>query len=239
MFQITLAGIGIEIDNRYGYVEEQCIGYRDGGEKPAFRVRVSSDELNTYLSACGRPMTPGEAESLLLYRRICEKLPAYDAFMLHAAVVRIGGRAYAFSARRGVGKTTHARLWQRVFPGEAEILNGDKPILRIQGGRFWAFGTPWGGKEGTQMNVGCPLSAVCFLEQAAQNRIEICPVADTVARMLDATVYSEDAMLRDQLAALIGQAVRVTPAYRLYCRPDEEAVRLAFHALSQAQNRLI
>ena len=89
------------------------------------------------------------------------------------------------------------------------------------------------------MNVGCPLNAVCFLEQATYNRIEPCPTADAVVGMLDATVYAEDAGLRDRLATLIGQAVRVTPAYRLYCRPDEEAVRLAFHTLEQARNGLI
>lgn len=239
MFVIVLAGIGVEIDNRYGYVEEQCREYRADGDRADFRVRVSSDELNTYLLTAGRPLTPGEAESALLYRKICERLPEYDAFVLHAAVVRHGGRAYAFSARRGVGKTTHAELWRRVFPLHAEIINGDKPIVRIQGGRFWAFGTPWCGKEGRQINVGCPLQALCFLEQDRQNRIEPSPVADTVARMLDATVYAEDAATRDRLASLIGRAVRVTPAYRLYCRPDEEAVRVAFHALSRAQNGLI
>ena len=239
MFVIVLAGIGVEIDNRYGYVEEQCREYRTDSGLVDFRVRVTSDELNTYLLTAGRPMMPGEAESVLLYRKICQQLPAYDAFVFHAAVVRHDGRADAFSARRGTGKTTHAELWRRVFPLQAEILNGDKPILRIQGGRFWAFGTPWCGKEGRQMNVGCPLQAVCFLEQGRENRIETSPVADTVARMLDATVYAEEAALRDRLATLIGRAVRVTPAYRLYCRPDEEAVRVAFHALSQAQNGLI
>jgi hypothetical protein len=109
----------------------------------------------------------------------------------------------------------------------------------MQEGRFWAFGTPWCGKEGNQINTGCPVSAICFLEQAAQNRIEVCPTADTVANMLDATIYSEDAVRIDRLAALIGCAVRVMPAYRLYCRPDEEAVRLAFHALSQAQSGVV
>ena len=184
-------------------------------------------------------MTAGEAESALLYRKICERLPDYDAFVFHAAVVRLNGRAYAFSARRGVGKTTHVVLWQSVFPKMAEILNGDKPILRMQEGRFWAFGTPWCGKEGNQINTGSPVSAICFLEQAAQNRIEVCPTADTVANMLDATIYSEDQERRDRLAALIGRAVRVMPAYRLYCRPDEEAVRLAFHALSSAQSGVV
>ena len=239
MFRITLAGVGVELDNRYGYVEEQCKDYLDGTGSPDFRVRVTTDEVEHYRATCGRPLGAGEAESALLYQKICQQLPAYDAVMLHAAVVRLQGRAYAFSARRGVGKTTHVELWQRVFPREAEILNGDKPILRIQGGRFWAFGTPWCGKEGRQMNVGCPLNAICFLEQAVQNRIEVCPTADTVAGMLDATVYSENALLRDRLAILIGQAVRVTPAYRLYCRHDAEAVRLAFHTLAQARNGLV
>ncbi len=234
MFCIRMAELNMELDNRYAYVEALCRDYAVSDGQPAFRVRVNADETEAYLAVCGRPLTAPEAEAHLLYRRICERLPAYDALLLHAAVVEMDGRGYAFSARRGVGKTTHTTLWQSHFAGRATVINGDKPIIRrASDGRLWAYGTPWCGKEGKQSNRRVPLSALCFLEQAPENRMAPTGTADTVARLLEATVLPPDQALQDRMATLVGYVARITPAYTLACRPDTAAAELAYEFLSQ------
>ncbi len=234
MFTIRMADLLIELDNRYQYVEALCRDYITAEGPVLFRVRIAAAEIEDYLATCGRPMIAPEAEAHLLYRRICERLPAYDALLLHAAVVDLDGRGYAFSARRGVGKSTHTGLWQTHFPGRAVIINGDKPIIRrAPDGRLWAYGTPWCGKEGKQKNRKTPLTALCFLEQAAVNRIAPAMTADIAARLLEATVLPPDATLQDRMAALVGYMVRRTPAYILSCRPDTAAAELACEFLTQ------
>ena len=93
MFTVRLCGLNIEIDNRYGYVESLCRNYigTDGGAA-AFRVRVSGEDICGYRAECDRRMSDAEAESALLYRAICGRMPAYDALLLHAAVVAVDGR---------------------------------------------------------------------------------------------------------------------------------------------------
>ena len=234
MFKIRIAGVTVEIDNRYNYVFEKCRDYGSLEGTPAFRVSVSNAEIVSYQATCGRPLTLPEAESHLIYRHICQQMPHYGAFLFHAAVVEIEGRGYAFSARRGVGKSTHAALWQTHFAGRATVINGDKPLVRRSpDGRFWAYGTPWCGKEGLQVNRKCPLTAICFLEQGDQNRVAVSPVADTAARLMEATCAPADADGQDRLAALIGAAVRDVPAFTLTCRPDVEAAEVAYRFLSQ------
>ncbi len=240
MLTIRIADLCVELDNRYSYVEELCRDYRDGRDyvapagTPAFRVRVTEDEVSRYVATCGRPMTPPEAEAHLLYRRLCERLPAYDALLLHAAVVAMDGRGYAFCAPRGTGKTTHTTLWQAHFAGRATVINGDKPIIRrAPDGRLWAYGTPWCGKEGKNQNTKIPLSAICFLEQAPVNRITPSPVGDTVPRLLGATLLPPDPALQDRMAALVGIITREIPAVTLACRPDTAAAELAYEFLSQ------
>lgn len=243
MFCIRIAELVIEIDNRYGYVEELCRDYIVHDGKPLFRVSVSRDELDTYISASGRCIPLDEAESHLIYRRICGRLPMYGAFVFHAAAVLQGERAYAFSAARGVGKTTHAKLWQEVFNGNglvprAEIINGDKPILRAIEGRLWIWGTPWSGKERIQKNTAKPLCAICFLEQGRENIIEPCRAADTIARILESTEYPDTQEGVDALARLVAKTVKSVPSFTLKCRPDEEAVRVAWLELSHAEEGL-
>ena len=234
MFCIRLAGITVEIDNRHNYVLEQCKDYLCTDGTPAFRVAVSNAEVLTYQASCGRPMTLPEAESHLLYRRICQRMPAYGVYLLHAAVIEMEGRGYAFSARRGVGKSTHTALWQKHFPGRATVINGDKPLIRrAPDGRFWAYGTPWCGKEGKGVNRRCPLTAICFLEQGAQNRVSVTNTADAAARIMEATILPPDSDGQDRMAALVGATVRDIPAFTLSCRPDMEAVEVAYEFLSQ------
>ena len=234
MFRIRLAGITVEIDNRHNLVFEQCKDYLCDDCAPAFRVAVSTAETQAYQASCGRPMTLPEAESYLLYRRICERRPAYGVYLLHAAVVEMDGRGYAFSAKRGTGKSTHTELWQSHFKGRATVINGDKPLVRrAPDGRFWAYGTPWCGKEGKQVNRICPLTAICFLEQGVTNRVTVTPTADTTARLLEATVLPPDQEGQDCMAALLGATVRDIPAFTLTCRPDIEAAEVAYEFLSQ------
>ena len=70
------ATITVEIDNRHNFVCEQCAEYLCNDCVPAFRVAVSTADMQSYQASCGRPMTLPEAESYLLYRRICERMPA-------------------------------------------------------------------------------------------------------------------------------------------------------------------
>jgi hypothetical protein len=234
MFRIRLAGITVEIDNRHNLVFEQCKDYLCDDCAPAFRVAVSTAETQAYQASCGRPMTLPEAESYLLYRRICERMPRYGVFLLHAAVVEMEGRGYAFSARRGTGKSTHTELWQSHFKGRATVINGDKPLIRrAPDGRFWAYGTPWCGKEGKGVNRRCPLNAICFLEQGTKNHVSVTSTADAAARIMEATVLPPDPDGQDRMAALVGAAVRDIPALTLTCRPDAEAVEVAYEFLSQ------
>ncbi len=234
MFRIRIAELNIEIDNRCGYVEQLCRDYLAPAESPALRVRVSERDVLDYMAASGRPMTYPEGEAHLLYRRICEHMPAYDAILIHAAVVEMNGRGYAFCAPRGTGKTTHTTLWQTHFAGRATVINGDKPIIRLApDGRLWAYGTPWCGKEGKNQNRRVPLSALCFLLQAPENRIERTTTADTVTHLLASTLLPPDPALQDRMAALVGIITRETPAYTLACRPDTAAAELAYEFLSQ------
>ena len=240
MFRIRLAGITVEVDNRHNYVYEQCADYLCTDSAPAFRVAVSTAEMQDYQASCGRSITLAEAESFLIYRRICERMPKYGVFLLHAAVVELDGRGYAFSARRGVGKSTHTELWQTRFQGhagdryKATVINGDKPLVRrAPDGRFWAYGTPWCGKEGKGVNRRCSLNAICFLEQGAQNRVSVTSTADAAARIMEATVLPPDTEGQDRIAALVGATVRDIPALTLTCRPDMEAVEVAYEFLSQ------
>lgn len=237
MFVIQLCRVNIEIDNRFAYVEKLCRDYvvKDSEIAPAFRVSVSLDELRNYVSHVGRPMAEDEAESYLVYRKICGQMPAYNAYLLHAAVVAVDGEGYAFSAARGEGKTTHTALWETLFAHKgATVINGDKPLIKLEDdGSVTAWGTPWCGKEGKQVNACVSLKAICFLEKGPVNQMRSVSTADGVARMLASTILPPTSALQDAMAYLVGTTLKKTPAYLLSCRPDKEAAMLAYTTLTK------
>ena len=238
MFRIKIAGVIVEIDNSFDCVKTQCKAYTIECGTPDIYVSATDEDIRAYRAATPFfvGMSDGEIESRVIYQKICEQMPAHGAYLFHASVVMMDGRGYAFSAARGVGKTTHSTLWQTYFGADrATIINGDKPLVRREPtGCFVVYGTPWCGKEGRNANVCVPLSAICFIEQAQENSMVPCDTADAVTRLLFSTTMPQDASMQTHMATLIGATVRAVPAFVLRCRPDEEAVKVAYETLSNA-----
>lgn len=138
MFIIRLAEIRIRIENRYAFIERQCAGYICPGDEYAFSVSASEEELREEQK--NGDFSAAYCESICLYRHICETLPNYNVFLMHASIIEADGNAYAFTAKSGVGKSTHTALWLKNIP-HARVLNGDKPLLRVEtDGSVTAFG---------------------------------------------------------------------------------------------------
>ncbi|MCQ2419397.1 MAG: hypothetical protein MJ085_06385, partial [Clostridia bacterium] len=170
MFRIKIAGLCVEIDNKYKRVGKLCKDYLTE-DVPDFRVSATEEDIEKERGQSGIQFTKGYCESICIYREIAKRLPDYHAFLLHAAVIQVDDVCYAFAARSGTGKSTHTGLWLQHFGERARFVNGDKPILRWIDGKLYACGTPWNGKENYGNNVMCPLQALCFLDRGETNSI--------------------------------------------------------------------
>ena len=118
-----------------------------------------------------------------------QKLVRFDGFYLHSSALVLDGKAYLFSGHSGVGKSTHTCLWQSVFGSDARIINDDKPALRRIDGIWYAYGTPWCGKDGINKNEKAPIAGVCFLKQAKDNHIRCLTAAEAMQRIMSQTIY--------------------------------------------------
>ena len=112
-------------------------------------------------------------EKISITRKITGVLPFYSAVLMHGLVIHDGKYAYMFTAPSGTGKTTRGRLFVEKYPN-CSILNGDKPIIRIEDRQVFACGSPWKGKEGYGLNLESPLKAIFLLERS--DNTEIIPI---------------------------------------------------------------
>lgn len=174
-------------------------------------------------------LTMDECEYIWTGFEFYHKLLDFNGFMLHASAVAMENRAYLFSAKSGVGKSTHTGLWQRYFgEDKALIINDDKPAIRFLGNKFYAYGTPWSGKSNKNLDIKVPVNGVIFIERAEKNWIRKLEDREAVKLILEQTVRPKERYKLDKLLNLIDSLTKLVPIYKMGCNISEEAVRLAY-----------
>lgn len=168
-------------------------------------------------------------------RQFAFSLPLHQGLYLHASAVAVNGRAYLFSGTSGTGKSTHTQLWKQLLGDKACVFNDDKPALRYINGTWYAYGTPWCGKDGINQNIKVPLAGICFLKQAEHNKIQPLDTEEALKRILKQTTrsYSKKEHLLLVLENL-DKLIRRIPIYELENRPELEAAQLSYETMYRA-----
>ena len=148
-----------------------------------------------------------------------------DGIIIHASAVKWQDRGILFTAPSGTGKSTQAELWKSYMG--AEILNGDRPAIKLTKEGPAACGTPWSGLTPVFANKEALLSAIIILEQAPENSIRRLDPANSVSLLLPRCFlpYFDDNMMETAITT-IEKILNRVPIYLLKCRPDKGAVEL-------------
>jgi hypothetical protein len=139
-------------------------------------------------------------------------------FLLHAASAICEGRAYLFSGVSGAGKTTMTRL----APAGITLLTDEISYLRPSAGGYAAFGTPFAGELARAgENCTAPVSALFFLEQGPENRVDELTSPEAVRRLMrNILFFAEDHGLVEKLLATSCDFAAKVPIRRLTFYPD-------------------
>ncbi len=223
-----IAGLHVSMDT-WGRTEAQAEPYltKDIAE-PDLVVAGSPEPLR----AVQPHLSLDDCEYLTTGGSFYHQLLKFDGMLLHASAVVLDGYAYLFSAPCGTGKSTHTQMWLQAFP-EALILNDDKPALRRENGRWYAYGTPWSGKTSWNENLRVPLGGICVLARGEENQIEPFSGQKAIFALLEQTARPAGAQLRMQLLTLIGQLLAEVPVWHLRCTPTPAAARVSHEAMSK------
>ncbi len=170
----------------------------------------------------------GNAEIVVVYEKISNVLPTFDAFVMHSSVVEVNGSAYCFAAESGTGKSTHTWYWKEALGDQVTVINGDKPIYRFDGDQLMAYGTPWCGKEHWQTNTAAPLKALCLLERGDENSIYPVSANEVLSELIQHFYLPGDGQVdMVKLMELVDRMMKAVPVYRLRCRNDISAAKEA------------
>ena len=156
----------------------------------------------------------------------------HDGMMLHSSAVVVDGKAYLFTADPGTGKSTHAALWLKQFPDRAFILNDDKPAIRYVNNKWYAYGTPWSGKNDVSRNCRAELAGIAVLERGVENTIIPFNGTDAIFAIFSQVNRTKAPEDRLKLMELLDKLVTQVPIWKLTCNIDINAALVSYQAMS-------
>lgn len=146
-----------------------------------------------------------------------------NRLMLHASFIRSPYGGIAFSGPSGIGKTTQASLWCR--HGNAELLNGDKILLKREGQGWKGYGSPYAGSSNCHVNDECELRYLFFLKQGETCGLRKLSVAECFKQLYaGCTLNHWDSEYMCKACELMERLAEELPIYEFTCTPDVCAV---------------
>jgi hypothetical protein len=226
-----IAGITVEMDT-FGRTEKQAEPYLCEKTEQADITMVQAAE---HMQKKYPYLTLDESEHIITCKQFYHYLLDFRGMMLHASAVVMDGFAFLFSADSGTGKSTHTKLWQELYGYDKVLmLNDDKPALRLEGGRWYAYGTPWSGKTDQNLNMRVPLGGICLLERGQTNEIVPYCGMRVVYDLLQQTMRPATVEYRAMILDLLDNLIENIPVWKLKCNMDLEAARVSHDAMYKA-----
>ena len=156
----------------------------------------------------------------------------FDTVAIHSSCIVYENKAVLFLGESGTGKSTHTSLWRRHIEG-AILLNDDSPILRVEEGKVWAYGSPWSGKTPCYKDERYELQGCVRLSQAPYNQIKQLSILQAYGAIHPSCPpeFAYDDKLYDSISDFINKLLSAVPFYHLACLPNDEAAFLSCSTL--------
>lgn len=155
-----------------------------------------------------------------------------DTVAIHSSCIVYQEKAVLFLGESGTGKSTHTRLWREHIDG-AFLLNDDSPVVRVEDGKVWAYGSPWSGKTPCYKPERYELKGCVRLSQAPYNQIRKLFVLQSYGAIHPSCPpeFAYDNILYDHISTFLDKLIATVPFYHLACLPDGDAVSLSCRTL--------
>lgn len=246
-FAMKLAGIPFGVRCQFASTKQFCREYLTE-DAPRFTVEIAPEDIDREREISRqqdirdgipiRVFSDAYLETIALYRKIAEPLLQRHCIIFHGAVVAVDGEGYLFTAKSGTGKTTHIKLWTENIPN-SYILNGDKPLIKIENGVIIVYGTPWRGKEYYGINEMLPLKALCILGRGRENQISEITPSKAFPILYQQVHHMETVEGMETTMELLGVMANCVPLYRLYCNMEKDAALVSYGAMSGREKKSV
>ena len=230
---VKIADVVIGINYKYGYTKKVFSGYIvEDSLVPSFIVSVT-DEMVEFERKVNEKFTAELVENVAVFRKIATELMLnYNCILFHSSAVQYNNNGFLFTAKSGVGKSTHTKMLVGLDKGVTHI-NDDKPFVRYfsDENKFYVYGTPWQGKHNLGVNVKVSLKAICFLNRGEENSIEKVNAINYLNDIFIQTVKPDAINEVTAFTSIISTLISNVDFYKLRCNLNSDAPLTSFNGM--------
>ena len=146
----------------------------------------------------------------------------HGKYALHSASNYYQEKAWLYSASSGTGKTTHVKLWEKLYA--VPVLNGDLNLLGMEKNEVFVYGIPWCGTSGVYTTKKYPLGGIILLKRGMKN--QVCELPQDERQLYTAQRMISPAWTEKQVDDSLLFAEKLSdriPIRRLYCTQEPSA----------------
>lgn len=222
----------MSVEYKYSYTQKMFEKYEYlGNEAPKVDIFVNDSELQAELSLMPNE-PPFYVENLAILRKIMKILIFdYNAMLFHGSSVMVNGKAYVFTAPSGTGKSTHTAILKEYLGEKLTYINDDKPILKVEEGTVFVYGSPWNGKHCLGDNLKAPLDAVCLIVRAKENKVERVDATGFLKVLFEQSMGFDDEETAGKVLGVLSAIMKNSKFYKVYCNKDLSAGKCSYEGI--------
>ncbi|MDD2575471.1 MAG: hypothetical protein PHD47_03260 [Acholeplasmataceae bacterium] len=163
----------LQTDKRTFYEDSKnrYVVYHNAEKEPLILIKRSKDYTHYDIYLDQQKQAPLDGIEYTIHQMVFMEIAVENGFTpIHASAFSYQDKAYLVSAPSGIGKTTLAKRMARLY--QAEIINDDKPLLKIKDNQLMVYSSPFSGKEAKNLNSVYPLGLIIFIEQGLTNEFK-------------------------------------------------------------------
>ena len=235
-FNIDIASLTVRLVGRYKQTLDFCRDFLTDNEKVDITIEATAADVDREIARHPENLSREYCERVYLYREISEQLPYFNRFVFHGATIMVAGKGYVFTAPSGTGKSTHIALLTKYFADDVTIINGDKPIIGVNGEDVTVYSCPWSGKEGWYTNTSAPLGGIVLLKRGNKNSIKRINPSEYLEELVLQSYISENGEAFLKTLELLDSVARSVPFYLLECDISKAAAETSFKMIVAQSN---
>ncbi len=152
-----------------------------------------------------------------------------DRLPLESSSVVYDDKAYLFTAKKGIGKSTQAKLWEKEMG--CALLNDKFVVARVENEdekKVTVYGCPWTEVNVESLNNHYEFGGIAFIVRSKSNVIYDLDKEEVGMRILDnLEVTFIDKNIVDKVTVTLNRLCRCIKGYLLECNDKSEAVSVA------------
>lgn len=229
MPKYKIADLVVEYNPKYDHLNKLSKPFIYCGDEQAVITISRTDKyIENLLARMEKDTTIAQAEEFAYATDFNRAIIPFGAMLIHSSAIIVNGKAYLFSAKSGVGKSTHTRLWKQLYGDEVIYINDDKPVVRIERGTAVAYGTPFDGGSGIANNISAPLGGIIFLERGEENSItQITETKEILQKLYFSTIHLLNCEMANSMLINFDELIKSTVFYKLICNMEPDAAKVA------------